>query len=173
MTTYFVVLYLYSKILFHTNIPFILQNIYILKQIMTLFTFFKLMPYFTTTATTTSCVCETGVHEDSVNRWCNKTEIYRADSLNIMRYCWLYNIYWLVNKEIIMEGVEKGTQQLKLGKSSLSKMFYVSLLLFILCKWVVQWAILNECKYIYIFKLFNDHGYKRFRVNEQIVKLPI
>lgn len=27
-----------------------------------------------------------------------------------------------------MEGVEKGTQQLKLGKSSLSKMFYVSLL---------------------------------------------
>lgn len=52
--------------------------------------------------------------------------------------------------EIIMEGVEKGTQQLKLGKSSPSKMFYVSLLLFILCKWVVQWAILNECKYIYL-----------------------
>lgn len=52
--------------------------------------------------------------------------------------------------EIIMEGVEKGTQQLQLGKSSLSKMFYVSLLLFILWKWVVQWAIFNECKYIYL-----------------------
>lgn len=66
--------------------------------------------------------------------------------------------------EIIMEGVEKGTQQLKLGKSSLSKMFCVSLLLFILCKWVT--STMGDLKrmqiyiYTYIYKLFNDVGYK-------------